>query len=67
MENAISSANNSNQQLAYLKTVHDLAEANPNKVTLDPIADTMKQWDQTTRGLTGARYPKFNTPSPFLN
>ena len=54
MEDVISGANTSNQQLAYLKTVNDLAQADPSKVTLDPIADTMKQWDQTTRGLTGA-------------
>ena len=54
MEDVISGANTSNQQLAYLKTVNDLAQADPSKVTLDPIADMMKDWDQTTRGLTGA-------------
>ena len=54
MEDVLSSANSSNQQLAYLKTIDDLKQADPNKVMLDPIADTMKQWDQTTRGLTGA-------------
>ena len=54
MENVLSGANSDNQNLAYLKTVNDLAQADPNKIILDPIADTMKHWDQTTRGLTGA-------------
>ena len=54
MENVLSGANSSNQQLAYLKTLNDLSKTDPTKITFDPVADTMKQWDQTGRGLTTA-------------
>lgn len=54
MNDVLSGANNQNQQLAYLKTVNDLSNSNPNKVILDPIADNIKHWDDTSRGLTGA-------------
>ena len=54
MENVLSGANSSNQQLAYLKTLNDLSKTDPTKITFDPVADTMKQWDQTGRGLTQA-------------
>ena len=54
MESLLSSANNGNQQLAYFKTVNDLSQLNPNKITLDSIANTSQHWDKTTRGLTSA-------------
>jgi hypothetical protein len=54
MESLLSSANNGNQQLAYFKTVNDLSQLNPNKITLDSIANASKHWDKTTRGLTTA-------------
>ena len=53
MENLISSANdNNNSQLAYLKTLDNLSQTNPNKITLDKVANISQQWDQTSRGLT---------------
>ena len=54
MESLLSSANNGNQQLAYFKTVNDLSQLNPNKITLDSIANASKHWDKTNRGLTSA-------------
>ena len=54
MEDVLSSANNNNPQLAYLKTLNDLSNTDPSKITFNPVADTMKNWDQTTRGLTQA-------------
>ena len=54
MESLLSSANNGNQQLAYFKTVNDLSQLNPNKITFDSITNASKHWDKTTRGLTTA-------------
>ena len=48
------SLNNDHQELQYLKILNNLSQTNPNKITLDSIANTSQNWDKTTRGLTTA-------------